>query len=138
MPYLPDQDWHKDGENHPNYVNSKSNATNIFFSFLHNDYYSSNVFFDLRFEMELRIYITVTFSLLLDQQLRSLGKSKQNADWDASWYISPKYKARDPCTFVPSWVSEGVIVTPGSYPTTFVKGSLPRNGSNYTIQNLKN
>ena len=32
---------------------------------------------------------------------------------------------------VPSWAPEGVIVTPGSYPTTFVKGSPPRNGSNY-------
>ena len=32
---------------------------------------------------------------------------------------------------VPSWVPESVIVTPGSYPTTFVKGSPPRNGSRY-------
>ena len=31
----------------------------------------------------------------------------------------------------PSGVPEGVILSPGSYLTTFVKGSPPRNGSNY-------
>ena len=28
-------------------------------------------------------------------------------------------------------VSEAIIVSPGSYLTTFIKGSPPRNGSNY-------
>ena len=31
----------------------------------------------------------------------------------------------------PSGVPEGVIVSPGSYQTTFVKGPPPRNGSKY-------